>query len=43
MKTRRWEVDFLTKFVRPDKQDGKYFPQITGGELVWNGGTDEEI
>jgi hypothetical protein len=33
---RRWEVDFLTKFVRPDKQDGKYFPQITGGELVWN-------
>ncbi|MDO8972181.1 MAG: RNA ligase family protein [Saprospiraceae bacterium] len=34
---RRWEVDFLTKFVRPDKQDGKYFPQITGGELVWNG------
>lgn len=36
VKEREWVVDFLTKFVRPDKQDGKYFPQITGGELVWN-------
>jgi len=35
-KEREWVVDFLTKFVRPDKQDGKYFSQITGGELVWN-------
>jgi len=36
VKEREWVVDFLTKYVRPDKQDGKYFPQITGGELVWN-------
>jgi len=33
---RRGKVDFLTKFVRHDKQDGKYFPEITGKEDVWN-------
>lgn len=29
-------VDFLAKWVRPDKVDGKYLPEITGGEPVWN-------
>lgn len=33
---RKGEVDFLTKFVRHDKEDGKYFPEKTGGETVWN-------
>jgi hypothetical protein len=29
-------VDFLTKFVHHHKQDGKYFPENTGGVTVWN-------
>lgn len=33
---RKGKVDFLAKWVRPDKVDGKYLPQITGGEPVWN-------
>lgn len=33
---RKGEVDFLVKFVRHDKEDGKYFPEKTGGETVWN-------
>jgi hypothetical protein len=33
---RRGEVDFLTKYVRHDKEDGKYFPERTGGETIWN-------
>lgn len=33
---RKGEVDFLTKFVRHDKEDGKYFPEKTGGETIWN-------
>ena len=33
---RRGEVDFLTKFVRHDKQDGKYFNEITGKGDIWN-------
>jgi hypothetical protein len=33
---RKGEVDFLTKYVRHDKEDGKYFPEVTGGETVWN-------
>jgi hypothetical protein len=33
---RKGEVDFLTKFVRHDKEDGKYFPEKTGGVTVWN-------
>jgi hypothetical protein len=32
---RRGEFDFIAKFVRHDKQDGKYFAQITGGEPIW--------
>lgn len=30
------EVDFLAKYVRPDKVDGRYLPEHTGGEPVWN-------
>lgn len=29
-------VDFLVKFVRPDKVDGQYLPEIGGGEAIWN-------
>lgn len=32
---RRGQFDFIAKFVRHDKQDGKYFAQITGQEPVW--------
>ena len=30
------EVDFLCKFVRPDKLDGKYLPEISGKRPVIN-------
>lgn len=30
------KVLFLAKYVRPDKEDGKYLPEVTGGEPVWN-------
>lgn len=33
---RKNEVDFLVKYVRHDKEDGKYFPEKSGGEVVWN-------
>ena len=33
---RKGAVDFLGKFVRPDKQDGCYLPEISGREAVWN-------
>jgi hypothetical protein len=33
---RRGEVDFLTKYVRQDKEDGKYFPEKNGGVTIWN-------
>ena len=29
-------VLFLAKWVRPDKEDGIYLPEISGGEAVWN-------
>ena len=29
-------VDFLAKYVRPDKADGCYLPEINGGVTVWN-------
>ena len=28
--------DFMAKYVRPDKIDGKYLPNVSGGEDVWN-------
>jgi hypothetical protein len=33
---RRGKVDFLGKFVRPDKIDGCYLPEIGAKEAVWN-------
>jgi len=33
---RHGKVDFLAKWVRPDKEDGKYLPEISGKEAVWN-------
>lgn len=32
---RRGQFDFIAKFVRHDKQDGKYFAQITGADPIW--------
>jgi hypothetical protein len=32
----RGEVDFLVKYVRPDKVDGRYLPEISGCNPVWN-------
>lgn len=29
-------VDFLVKYVRPDKQDGVFLPEVSGSEAVWN-------
>lgn len=34
---RRWVVDFLTKYVRPDKKDGVFLPGIGENlEPIWN-------
>ncbi len=33
---RRGRVDFLAKYVRPEKIDGRYLPEISGGKPVWN-------
>jgi hypothetical protein len=33
---RKGHFDFLAKYVRPDKIDGSYLPEIAGGEAVWN-------
>ena len=33
---RKGEVDFLCKFVRPDKKDGCYLPELSNAEPVWN-------
>jgi hypothetical protein len=34
---RRWVVDYLCKYVRPDKVDGCYLPGINGNtEPLWN-------
>jgi hypothetical protein len=33
---RALKVDFLAKYVRPDKQDGTYLPSVTGKDPVWN-------
>lgn len=30
------KVDFLVKFVRPDKQDGIYLPEVSNNPPVWN-------
>jgi len=33
---RRGEFDFICKWVRPEKIDGKYLPEVSGTEPVWN-------
>ena len=33
---RKDTVDFLVKYVRPDKVDGSYLDSVTGQEPVWN-------
>lgn len=33
---RRGHVDFLGKYVRPDKKDGCYLPEVSGQDAVWN-------
>jgi len=33
---RRGKVDFLAKYVRPDKCDGCFLPEITGEAPLWN-------
>lgn len=33
---RRAEVDFCAKYVRPDKVDGLYLPEVSGKPAVWN-------
>lgn len=33
---RHGQCEFLAKFVRPDKQDGIYLPEISGLDPVWN-------
>lgn len=33
---RQWGVDFLVKYVRPDKLDGCYLPELSGQTAIWN-------
>ena len=33
---RNGKVDFLAKYVRPEKRDGIYLPEISGQPAVWN-------
>lgn len=40
---RKGIVDFLCKYVRHDKEDGKYFPEKTGGETIWNIDVDKYL
>lgn len=38
---RKGKVDFLTKYVRSCKIDGKYFPELTGKDSIWHWHYDE--
>ncbi|HWH76890.1 MAG TPA: RNA ligase family protein [Candidatus Binatus sp.] len=33
---RNGEVDFLAKYIRPEKVDGRYLPEVSGDSPVWN-------
>ena len=33
---RKGKVDFLAKYVRPDKVDGCYLPEVAGKPAIWN-------
>ncbi len=39
---RNGKVDFLAKYVRPDKVDGLLLPEISGNGPVWNTHTDHD-
>ena len=34
--------DFMAKWVRPDKDDGKYLPEISGEPAIWNWTPEQE-
>ncbi len=36
IRQRTWKVDFLVKYVRPNKKDGIYLPEVSGEKAVWN-------
>jgi len=40
---RKEKVDFLAKWVRPTKVDGKYLPEISGKEAIWNWRFNEQL
>lgn len=33
---RNGQFDFMAKWVRPDKIDGKFLPEVSGTETIWN-------
>lgn len=33
---RKGQFDFMAKWVRPDKVDGKYLPEVSGQEAIWH-------
>jgi RNA ligase len=33
---RNGKYDFMAKWVRPDKVDGCYLPEVSGGDPIWN-------
>lgn len=38
---RRGGGDFLAKYVRPDKTDGCYLPEVSGRAAVWIWGSEQ--
>jgi hypothetical protein len=34
------KVEFLAKYVRQDKVDGCYLPEVSGRDTIWNGNLD---
>jgi hypothetical protein len=39
---RNKQVDFLTKFVKHTKIDGKYLPELNNGQEIWNWNADSK-
>lgn len=33
---RKEQFEFMAKYVRPDKVDGKYLPEVSGKDAIWN-------
>jgi len=40
---RKGRVDFLCKYVRPEKVDGCFLPEINGGVTIWNTHPGEQL